>query len=678
MPRKVLLLSLKSVNQTGIDALMFNKVLIANRGEIAVRIIRSVRDAGYRSVAVYSEADRQAAHVALADEAVCIGPAPASESYLVAQNVLNAAKLTGADAIHPGYGFLSESAEFAQSCLDAGHVFIGPSPEAIGLMGNKRVAKQRMIDAGVPCIPGYQGEDQSDENLLKEAGKIGFPLMIKAAAGGGGRGMRALDKGANVKEALASARAESLSAFGSDELILERAVVNGRHIEIQVVADQSGQVVYLGERDCSIQRRHQKVIEEAPSPFVDEKLRHLMGQAAVNAAAACHYCGAGTVEFLVDEDGVFYFLEMNTRLQVEHPVTELVTGVDLVDWQLQIAAGYPLPLAQEDIVIKGHAIEARLYAEDPANGFMPQTGHIHLWQEAEGAGIRIDHGVAEGTDVSPYYDSMLGKIIAFGRDREQARRRVIRAISDSHLLGVVTNRTFLKQILSDQRFINGQATTAFIDQATLDQATHASNPLEVNLALAVVLLLSQKEARNGGLWRWSNVGGMAMRVTLSVGEDSHTASVEFDGTGFKVRVDEAVHDITLHAVENGRCTCSIDGVRQTAFFVIEGTELFLEANDQSLIIEDTTYAPVLSEDEAGSGHIVATTEGLVILVGVKPGDKVEKGQTLVTIEAMKMEHRLTADTDGTVINVPAVEGTQVKKGQLMAEIEIESSSEEEQ
>ncbi len=654
---------------------MFNKVLIANRGEIAVRIIKSVRAAGYRSVSVYSEADSNAAHVALADEAVCIGPPSVSESYLASDKIIEAAKKTGADAIHPGYGFLSESAEFAQSCLDAGIVFIGPSPEAIGLMGNKRVAKKRMIDAGVPCIPGYQGEDQSDKTLMKEAESVGFPIMIKAAAGGGGRGMRLVENGASVEEALSSARSESLSAFGSDELILERAVVNGRHIEIQVVADGSGNVVYLGERDCSIQRRHQKVIEEAPSPFVDEALRQKMGEAAVNAAAACNYCGAGTVEFLVDEDGSFYFLEMNTRLQVEHPVTELVTGVDLVDWQLQIAAGKPLPLSQTEISLTGHAIEARLYAEDPAGGFIPQTGNIALWREAQGEGIRIDHGVVEGGDVSPYYDPMLAKVIAYGRDREEARRRVLRAIAETRLLGVTTNRPFLSQILSDERFVEGNVTTAFIDDATMAEATRASQPTAENVSLAGALFATLNQPSRTGDRRWSNADAMDLHLSLSSVDAVNAVTIAFEGEDFVVGIGEASHRVSLHCFGDGECVYTSNGVRRSAFYVLDDDQLFLDAGGQVITVENTTYAPALSEDGEGSGRIAATTEGLVVLVAVKPGDVVTKGQTLVTIEAMKMEHRLTADVDGTVSNVPAVEGTQVKKGQLMAEIEVESTSE---
>lgn len=653
---------------------MFNKVLIANRGEIAVRIIRSVRDAGYLSVAVYSEADAEAPHVLMADEAICIGPAQVNQSYLVIENIIDAARKTGADAIHPGYGFLSENDQFAQACLDAGIIFIGPTPEAIALMGNKRVAKSHMLEAGVPCIPGYQGKDQSDATLLKEAERIGFPLMVKAAAGGGGRGMRFLHEGADVVEAIKSARSESLNAFGSDELILERAVMDGRHIEVQVAGDTHGDVIYLGERDCSIQRRHQKVIEEAPSPFVDDDLRGRMGEAAVQAAKSCSYHGVGTVEFLVDDEGEFYFLEMNTRLQVEHPVTELVADVDLVDMQLQIAAGKPLPITQEDVFLDGHAIEARLYAEDPANGFMPQTGEIQLWEEAEGAGIRIDHGVNPEGEVSPHYDPMLAKVIAYGRNREEARRRLLRALKETSLLGVTTNKSFLKQILEDDRFVEGAATTSFIDDATLEKASDASVPTSGNLALAAILLQIVRADAQGAPWRWSNSAPVKMRVKLGAEKEDRFVDLVLDGTRFNVSVGDVEHVIELHYLEDALCDFTLDGIRQTGLFVIVDDDIYLEACGRVLHLIDKTYAPVLSEEGEGSGRIVATTEGLVINVVASEGERVEKGQTLVTIEAMKMEHRLLADGDGIVKSVSAQVNTQVKKGQLMVELELDNQT----
>ena len=653
---------------------MFTKVLVANRGEIAVRVIESVKSAGYQSVAVFSEADREATHVQCADEAVCIGPAQANQSYLVIDNILAAAKMTGADAIHPGYGFLSENADFARACREAGIVFIGPSPEAIDLMGNKRVAKVRMIEAGVPCIPGYQGQDQSDATLLEQAKEIGYPLMVKAAAGGGGRGMRFQLSEEGLAEAIQSARTEALNAFGSDELILERAVTNGRHIEIQVAADAAGQVVFLHERDCSIQRRHQKVIEEAPSPFVDDQLRQLMGQAAVNATAACHYQGVGTVEFLVDSDKAFYFLEMNTRLQVEHPVTELITGIDLVDWQLQIAAGDPLPLRQHEIVLEGHAIEGRLYAEDPANDFMPQTGDILLWQESSGEGLRNDHCVQTRGKVSAHYDPMLAKVIAWGATREEARRRLQRSLRETHLLGVTTNKAFLSQILADPRFISGEATTSFIDQATLEQASHAAIPDDSNIALAAVLFLID-HASDGSFesvvgWSWSNAAGMEVRQRLTSDATDDQIAVSFDGLNFNASLKEHSHKITIHGIIGAEVTASIDGIRRRSQYAIDDNTLWLDSCGQTIVLVNRTYQAAASEDEVGNGRIVANTEGLVIAVPAAVGDQVVKGDLLAVIEAMKMEHRLLADGDGVVSVVNAQPGIQVKKGQLMIELSL--------
>lgn len=653
----------------------FSKVLVANRGEIAARVIRSINDAGYRSVAVFSEADTDAPHVALADEAVCIGPPQVGSSYLQIEKILEAAKRTGAGAIHPGYGFLSENEAFARACRDAGIVFIGPSPEAIQLMGNKRVAKQHMIDAGVTCIPGYQGQNQSDDTLLAEAERIGFPLMIKAASGGGGRGMRLVYELADVKAALGSAKSEAQSAFGSGELILEKAVLNGRHIEIQIAADQSGQTVYLGERDCSIQRRHQKVVEEAPSPFVDENLRARMGEVAVNAALACQYHGVGTVEFLVDEDGLFYFLEMNTRLQVEHPVTELVTGTDLVDWQLKIAAGDQLPMMQNEIALTGHAIEIRLYAEDPSNDFMPQTGPIHHWEMSQCSGVRTDCGIETGMDVSPFYDPMLAKVIAYGSTREEARRRLTRAVQDTKILGVQTNMAFLGQILNDRRFIDGQATTAFIDEATLDKTTRAASPEPTNIALAAVLLQTQQGRAQAATWRWSNSAQAGMRMKLASNDAEWDVQLVSDGTEFKITVGDDCFEIALHDVAAPFAVVTISGVRQKIRFARVSDDVFLDAQGQYMQITNRTYAPANTGDSIGNGRITAGMEGLVVGVEVQIGERVEKGQVLLTVEAMKMEHRQLADGDGIVTSISAQVGAQVKKGQLMVEVELGTESE---
>ena len=446
--------------------MMFSKILIANRGEIACRVIRTARKLGYQTVAVYSDADRDAPHVALADEAVHIGPSPAAESYLKVDAILEAARKTGADALHPGYGFLSENAAFAKACADAGVVFIGPPPDAITAMGDKALAKQRMLQAGVPCAPGYLGADQSDAVLTQEAHRLGYPLLVKAVAGGGGRGMRLVRNDAELQPGLEGARREAISAFGDGTLMLERLIDNGRHIEIQVFADAHGNAVYLGERDCTAQRRRQKVIEEAPSPVVSPAMREAMVRDAVAAALAVGYRGAGTVEFIVDEHLKHYFLEMNTRLQVEHPVTECITGFDLVEWQLQVAAGEPLPARQEDICLSGHAIEARLYVEDPYTGFAPQTGTVAYWQpeRALQAGVRIDDGIQQGSVISPFYDPMVAKVIVHGRDRSDAIRRLRAALANAPLLGLKNNGRFLSDLVDHPAFREARMTTTLIDQ----------------------------------------------------------------------------------------------------------------------------------------------------------------------------------------------------------------------
>ncbi|TNE38214.1 MAG: acetyl-CoA carboxylase biotin carboxylase subunit [Alphaproteobacteria bacterium] len=442
---------------------LFSKILIANRGEIACRVIKTAKRLSIKTVAVYSEADAAARHATMADEAVLIGPPSALESYLSIPNIIAAAKKTDADAIHPGYGFLSENADFARACEEAGITFIGPAADVIHLMGNKAAAKRYMTAAGVPCIPGYEGADQSDETLAGEAQKIGFPLMVKAAAGGGGRGMRLVEQEKKLLKSLATARSEAERSFGSGELILEKAILNPRHIEIQVFGDGRGRAVHLYERDCSIQRRHQKVIEEAPSPAVSPDLRERMGRVAAEATAAINYAGAGTFEFLLDDAGNFYFLEMNTRLQVEHPVTEIITDLDLVEWQIRIAAGEDLPLKQADIPLNNHAIEARLYAEDPYKGFLPKPGILTRWQAPEGPGMRTDHGLLDGVEVTPWYDAMIAKVIGHGKNREEARQNLIKALEQTVDEGLVTNRRFLIHCLEHPEFEKGAATTGFIE-----------------------------------------------------------------------------------------------------------------------------------------------------------------------------------------------------------------------
>ena len=603
----------------------FAKILIANRGEIAVRIHKTAWDMGYRTVAVYSDADKEALHVSTCSEAVRIGPAPVGESYLSIDRILEAAHKSGADAVHPGYGFLSENAEFATACENAGLVFIGPTPAAIAAMGNKAAAKRRMIDAGVPCVPGYQGADQSDANLEKEARKIGLPVMVKAASGGGGRGMRLVERDGDLLEAIRTARAEAESAFGSGELILEKAVVDARHVEIQVFADTHGNVIHMGERDCSVQRRHQKVIEEAPSPAVDAGLRERMGAAAVAAAMAIGYRGAGTVEFLLGNDGAFYFLEMNTRLQVEHPVTEEIAGLDLVEWQLRVARGERLPLTQEQVRFKGHAIEVRLYAEDPYNDFLPQAGRVDVWQPAFGAGVRFDYGVTNGSTISPFYDPMIAKVIAHGATREEARARLVRALRETVILGPTTNRHFLIRLLEHPDFAAGKATTAFLTKHAFPAPTIGDAHWT---AAARLLWRASAERFPVPLRGWRNSNPEPTPIRLAAG-----------GT-----------DRLLHVM---------NGEGPEAPFHIDGDDIVVDMDTLTVRFTDKTYAPPATAAAGSDGKLRAPMDGRIVAIKVAPGDTVARGQTLVVLEAMKIQHQLKAVHDATVESVSVQEGQQV-------------------
>jgi len=481
---------------------MISLILIANRGEIACRIIKSCRRLGIGTVAVYSDVDVGARHVALADTAVSLGSAPATDSYLNIAAIIEAARQTGADAVHPGYGFLAENADFARACADAGLIFIGPTPEAMAAMGNKRAARELVAAAGVPVLPGYDRAEQENAHFHAAAAEIGYPVMVKAAAGGGGKGMRLVAGPDELDEALAAARRESQQAFGSDELLLEKALIRPRHVEVQVFGDRQGQIIHLGERECSIQRRHQKVIEEAPAPNLSADLRQKLGETAVLAAQTINYTNAGTVEFLLDADDNFYFLEMNTRLQVEHPVTELVTGLDLVAWQIKVAEGEPLPLTQAEITLSGHAIEARLYAENPANDFLPVTGQVALWQPPTGEGVRVDHGLQTGDEVSIYYDPLLAKIIAHGPDRKTAVRRLRRALNQSALLGLTTNLPFLRQVAGHAAFWAGELHTGFLaDHFPHWQPAKGDSLIPLLAAAVHRFTRSPQMATNRGYWR---------------------------------------------------------------------------------------------------------------------------------------------------------------------------------
>ena len=624
----------------------FSKILIANRGEIACRIQRTAQALGYRTVAVYSDADTQALHVQMADEAVPIGPAPVQQSYLNIQAIIHAAQVTGADAIHPGYGFLSENPDFARACLAAGLTFIGPSVEAIELMGSKRLSKLAMLDAGVPCIAGYQGSDQDDSTLQREAERIGYPLMIKASAGGGGRGMRLVHTSDALLDNLHTARSEAKNAFGSDELILEQALIDPRHVEIQLFGDSHGNLIFLGERDCSIQRRHQKVIEEAPCPVMTQALRQAMGEAALKAGRAVNYVGAGTVEFLLDRNGQFYFLEMNTRLQVEHPVTELITGLDLVDWQLQIAAGQPLPLTQQEVTLTGHAMEVRLYAEDPAQGFLPQTGDVLRWQPA--AGVRTDHGVVEGQRISPFYDPMLGKVIAHGATREEARRKLLRAVEDTLLLGVATNQRLLANLLKHPNFIAGDFGTGFIAEHFNEVSRPEASKEQLDLAAALFYQHSAGQHPQA-LAGWRNNASVPVTYRLEANDNLHTVSVD-----------------PLPITLNGRhAIVVLNGIRRRIAYHLDGNQLWLPGPT----VINRTQQVANRQADARSGTVKAPMDGAIVDVRVNAGDRVSKGQLLLVLEAMKMEHPLTAGIDGVIKGVQVMTGDQVRNRQVLLEIE---------
>lgn len=648
------------------------KILIANRGEIACRIQRTAQALGYRTVAVFSEADADALHVQMADEAVNIGPAPVQQSYLNIAAIIDAARRTGADAIHPGYGFLSENAEFALACQRASITFIGPSPEAIELMGSKRLSKLAMINAGVPCINGYQGAEQDDATLSREAERIGYPLMIKASAGGGGRGMRLVHEAGELLAQIRTARSEALHGFGSDELILEQALIDPRHVEVQVFGDQQGNLIYLGERDCSIQRRHQKVIEEAPCPVMTAELRQAMGEAALKAGRTVNYMGAGTVEFLLDADGHFYFLEMNTRLQVEHPVTELITGLDLVAWQLHVAQGLPLPLRQEDVQLNGHAMEVRLYAEDPAQSFLPQTGRINAWEPALQTGVRIDHGLIEGQNISPFYDPMLGKIIAHGATREEARRKLLRAVQDSVLLGIQSNQRLLASLLEHPRFISGEFSTGFIPTHFVDHPDlHPHVPSTEELAIAAALFYqAAAPLHRAPLAGWRN--NASVPLNYRIGLEDREWPVELNAMpGEPYRIQVGTRTLALQFIHcDGRwATLTIDGLRRRHAYRHEAGQLWLFTRPGSLRLVDRTQAVVSCQASASSGTLKAPMDGAIVDVLVSEGSTVSKGQLLVVLEAMKMEHPLKAGIDGVLKRLQVRVGDQVKNRQILLEVE---------
>ena len=659
---------------------MFSKILIANRGEIACRIIRTARKMGIRTVAVYSDADRDAMHVALADEAIAIGPAPARSSYLDAEKIIAAAQASGAQAIHPGYGFLSENAGFAEACASAGIIFIGPTPDAIRAMGGKSEAKALMAKAGVPVVPGYHGEDQADEKLAGEAEAIGYPVLLKASAGGGGKGMRVVREKREFAAELAGAKREALAAFGNDRMLIEKYLERPRHVEVQVFADGHGNCLSLFERDCSIQRRHQKVIEEAPAPGLPDTLRQRMYDAAVAAARAIDYRGAGTVEFLLDPSGAFYFMEMNTRLQVEHPVTEYITGLDLVEWQIRVANGEALPDDWGNLRINGHAIEARIYAEDPAHDFLPSIGTVsHLAFPEEGPHLRIDSGIRTGDAISVHYDPMIAKLIVWDVDRDAALRRMSQALADCQVVGVTTNAGFLRRLVNTDSFANAKLDTALIEreQAALSAVGDSNDALWQLAAVAAVASTARAgsdvrdphspwQAQDG--WR---LGASAPRVLpLQQGERHHTLKVWTQADGWRVRCDDAAPTTVIGSADGRSLSVQLDGRRWQLQLLREGDQLYLFGTDGQHRF--TLHDPVGESDHAvaDAGSLLAPMPGRIVATLVDAGTQVKRGTPLVVLEAMKMEHTLQAPADGTVKGYRAKEGEQVADGAVLVDFEV--------
>lgn len=656
---------------------MFSKILIANRGEIACRVIKTAHQMGIRCVAVYSEADANARHVQMADEAFLLGPAASKDSYLRADKILQIAKQSGAEAVHPGYGFLSENEGFAEACAQAGIVFIGPPVPAIAAMGSKSAAKEIMSHAGVPLVPGYHGDNQDEQFLAAEANRIGYPLLLKAAYGGGGKGMKVVWQASEFLEQLHSAKREALNGFGNDKVLMERYLTKPRHVEIQVFADNFGNAVYLHERDCSIQRRHQKVIEEAPAPNFSAEQRKAMGEAAVTAAKAIGYAGAGTVEFLFDEDGSFYFMEMNTRLQVEHPVTEMITGQDLVKWQLLVASNQPLPLAQDEIPLDGHAIEVRVYAEDPDNNFLPATGKLtYLRQPDEHRHVRVDTGVVEYDEVSPFYDPMLAKLIVWDESRDRAIARMRRALDDYRIAGVKTNLGFLSRLVSHPAFAAAELDTHFIEhhQAELF-APEQSEPQQALLLAALYLLLLQQPKTTGNSpwscgYGWRLNEAAQVRFTLQNGDVAQQVQIQSTTTGHKL----CVGDFCIEAkaeLNADVLTATLSGAQGSHHqFQVRVSQYQQNAQQKTVSVfirhqrfdfVYQTQVEVAAADES-AGSLKAPMNGTVVAVMASAGQRVQSGETLLVMEAMKMEYAIKAPADGVVNSVFYQTGDLVKDG----------------
>ncbi|XP_055863272.1 methylcrotonoyl-CoA carboxylase subunit alpha, mitochondrial-like [Biomphalaria glabrata] len=691
VPKRISLFHPTRCASHSVSVKSLDKILIANRGEIACRVMRTAKKLGIRSVAVYSEADKNAMHVALADEAYLIGPPAVSESYLRQDKILKTAKLFGAQAIHPGYGFLSENVEFAEACEKENIIFIGPPATAIRDMGIKSTSKKIMADAGVPIIQGYHGEDQSLEKLRQEAAKIGYPVMIKAVRGGGGKGMRIAMSESEFESQLQSAKTEAMKSFGDQVMLLEKFVENPRHVEVQVFGDRHGNYVYLFERDCSVQRRHQKIIEEAPAPGLTEEVRKSIGEAAVRAARAVNYVGAGTVEFIMDKNLKFYFMEMNTRLQVEHPITEMITGTDLVEWQLRVAAGETLPMKQEELKIRGHAFEARIYAEDPDSGFMPGSGKLlHLKTPTPACDLRIETGVRQGDEVSVHYDPMIAKLVVWSDDRQSALKRTVAALRDYHIVGLSTNIRFLMALASHQSFKAGDVNTDFIPQhqTELFPPRSLSKTSLAQAALVMVAshrmsvakkVLSTKDSYSPFALNYNLRLNTSASYTLSLadGDSEHKITLtEVDPDKWHVAVDGGdqlkVSDVVLTEESSDKFTvkCCVDNTVSTMTVLLQGNSVHLFTVDglHSLNIPSPNY--LKSATKAGSSFDpVAPMPGLIEKVLVKPGSKVVKGDPLVVMIAMKMEYVIRAARDGVIEKVFYKEGDNVPKGAIVVHLQ---------
>lgn len=656
---------------------MFNKILIANRGEIACRIIKTARRMGIESVAVYSTADRDSLHVRLADEAVCIGEPAAAASYLNIDAIINAAVNSGAQALHPGYGFLSENPRMAQACAKAGIVFIGPSVAAMQAMASKQLAKQMLEKTTVPLTPGYHGSDQTDARLLQEAKKIGFPVLLKAAAGGGGKGMRAVHDECDFTQALAGARREAKASFADDTMLIEKLISNPRHVEMQIMADNHGNIVHLFERDCSIQRRHQKIIEEAPAPDLSNTMRKGLASAAIAVAAAIEYRGAGTVEFLVNDDQ-YYFMEMNTRLQVEHPVTEMITGLDLVEWQLRIAANEPLPSAQNEIKAHGHAIECRIYAEDPRNGFMPSTGQLHFLKEPQGEGLRIDSGVACGSTISMHYDPMIAKLIAWGCDRRQALQRLQRALKQYHLGGVKTNIAFLQAIIGHAAFGQGKIGTDFLNRESVElPAPDPSSALQMAACMDYLAIIPpENNSLRADTFAWQMHLKTQWRSRYLFQGETHDVIVHpishdqliLELAGKKTYLQVKLIDDKL-SIDDGKH-------RQQVYVENLATQLIFYTETGPIHVERFDWQCVAGDSANTQAQLTAPMPATVVAILKNKGDKIKAGERLVVLEAMKMEHTIHAPNDGLLVDIFYEIGAQVLEGAQLVAVQTEISDKE--